>query len=156
MIELAWQEYDKIANNFQHKVRYEDREDLKQDIILRLAEVASIKTEPLTLPAMLRVASFVTMEHWRDLKHQLTIFSLNETIEDDDGNSVELSETLADDKAIDLEAWVDARIWLHGCLRRLVKIACKKVKDIPLGENEQKYLERYREKEVKKQQQSLF
>ncbi len=51
---LAWQEYGKIANNFQHKARYEDREDIKQDIILRLAEIASRKTEPLTLPAMFK------------------------------------------------------------------------------------------------------
>ena len=153
---LDWEKYMEIAGNFQHKARFEDREDLEQDIVLRLAEVASIKTEPLTLPAMLRVASFVTIEYWRDLKRQPTIFSLNDTIEDDDGNSVELSETLADDKAIDLEAWVDAKTWLHGCPRRLVKIACKKFKGKPLGENEQKYLERYRQKELAKHQQSLF
>lgn len=51
---LDWEKYMEIADNFQHKARFEDREDLEQDIVLRLAEVASIKTEPLTLPAMLR------------------------------------------------------------------------------------------------------
>jgi len=156
MSKLSWQEYTKIADNFQHKVRYEDREDLKQDIILRLAEVASIKTERLTLPAMLRVASFVTIEYWRDLKRQPTIFSLNDTIEDDDGNSVELSETLADDKAIDLEAWVDAKTWLYGCPRRLVKIAYKKVIGKPLNIKDRQYLCRYRQKELKKHQKTLL
>jgi hypothetical protein len=152
---LDWEKYMEIADNFQHKARFEDREDLRQDIAVRLAEVASIKTEPLTLPAMLRVASFVTIEYWRDLKRQPTIFSLNETIEDDDGASVELSETLADDQAIDLEAWVDAKTWLHGCPRRLVKIACKKVKGKPLDLKDRLYLCRYRQKELKKQQKSL-
>jgi len=156
MSKLAWQEYSKIACNFQHKARYEDREDIRQDIVLRLAEVASIKTEPLTLPTMLRVASFVIVEYWRDLKRQPTIFSLNDTIDDGDGNSIELIETLADDKAIDLEAWVDARTWLMGCPRRLVKIAFKKDRGKPLDKNDQKYLERYRQKELAKQQQSLF
>jgi len=153
---LDWEKYMEIADNFQHKVRYEDREDLKQDIILRLAEVASIKTEPLTLPAMLRVASYVTIEYWRDLKRQPTIFSLNETIEDDDGNSVELSETLADDKAIDLEAWVDAKTWLHGCPRRLVKIALRKERGKPLTNKEHQCLWRYRQKELAKRQKNLF
>jgi len=153
---LDWEKYMEIAGNFQHKARFEDREDLRQNIMLRLAEVANRKTEPLTTPALLRVASFVTIEYWRDLKRQPTIFSLNDTIDDGDGNNVELLETLADDKAIDLEAWVDARTWLMGCPRRLVKIALKKVMGKPLEKNDQKYLERYRQKELAKYQQSLF
>ena len=155
-MKLAWQEYGKIARNFEHKARYEDREDIRQDIVLRLAEVASIKTEPLTTPTMLRVASFVIVEYWRDLKRQPTIFSLNDTIDDGDGNSIELLETLADDKAIDLEAWVDARTWLKGCPRELVKIACKKLKGKPLMPKERKYLSRYRQEELQKHQQKLL
>jgi len=155
-MKLAWQEYAQIARNFEHKARFEDREDIKQDIVVRLAEVASIKTEPLTLPGMLRVASYVIVEYWRDLKRQPTILSLNDTIEDADGNSLELLETLADDKAIDLEAWVDARTWLKGCPRRLVLIASKKVKGKPLMPKERKYLSRYRQEELKKHQQKLL
>ena len=155
-MKLAWQEYAQIARNFEHKARYEDREDIKQDIVVRLAEVASIKTEPLTLPAMLRVASFVIAEYWRDLKRQPTIFSLNDTIEDDDGNSVELIETIADDKALDLEAWVDAKTWLKGCPRRLVKIAFRQQRGRPLSKGEYSYLERHREKELKKRQKALI
>jgi len=110
----------------------------------------------LTTPAMLRVASFVTIEYWRDLKRQPTILSLNDTIEDGEGNSVELIETLADDNAIDLEAWVDARTWLRGCPRRLVKIAYRKLRGKPLSKGEYSYLERHREKELKKRQQALI
>ena len=155
-MQLDWEKYMGIADNFQHKARFEDRDDIRQDIILRLAEVASTKTEPLTTPAMLRVASFVTIEYWRDLKRQPTIFSLNDTIDDGDGNNVELLETLADDQAIDLEAWVDARTWLMGCPRRLVKIACKKLKGKPLMPKERKYLSRYRQEELKNHQQKLL
>lgn len=155
-MKLAWQEYGEIARNFEHKARFEDRDDIRQSIILRLAEVATIKTERLTTPTMLRVASFVIVEYWRDLKRQPTIFSLNETIEDDDGNSVELLETLADDQAIDLEAWVDARTWLRGCPRRLVKIALKKVMRKPLSIKDRQYLWAYRQKELQKQQKPLL
>ena len=155
-MQLDWEKYMGIADNFQHKARYEDREDLRQDIILRLAEVASIKTEPLTFPAMLRVASYIIVEYWRDLKRQPTIFSLNDTIDDGDGNSIEVIETIADDQALDLEAWVDARTWLKGCPRRLVKIAIKKDRGKPLGNKEHQCLWRYRQKELAKRQKKLF
>jgi len=154
---LDWEKFTEIADKFQHKARYEDREDLRQDIILRLGEVASNNgNKPFTEGAMVRVASYVTMEYWRDLKRQPTIFSLNDTIEDDDGNSVEVIETIADDKALDLEAWVDARTWLMGCPRRLVKIAFKRKDGKPLNENERQYLCRYRQEELKKHQQKLL
>ena len=48
-------------------------------------------------------------------------------------------ETVADDKAIDLEAWIDARTWLFGCLRRLIVIAGKRLKGIPLTETQRSY-----------------
>ncbi len=36
---LDWDKYIKVANKFQHKARREDRDDLRQDIILKLAQV---------------------------------------------------------------------------------------------------------------------
>ena len=36
---LDWDNYSKVANRFQYKARREDREDLRQEIILRLAQV---------------------------------------------------------------------------------------------------------------------
>ena len=153
---LDWNKYTEIADGFQHKARYEDREDLRQDIILRLAEVASNNgRKPVTEGAMVRVASLVTLEYWRKMKAVLTTTSLNEQIDDGEGNTIELYQTLADDQAIDLEAWVDARIWLRGCPRRLVRIACKRLKGKPLNHKEQVYLSYYREKELKKYQKVL-
>ena len=153
---LDWNKYTEIADRFQHKARYDDREDLRQDIIVRLAEVASNNGhKPFTEGAMVRVASLVTLEYWRKTKAVLTTTSLNEEIDDGEGNTIELYQTIADDGAIDLEAWVDARIWLRGCPRRLVKIACKKMRGKPLQPKERMYLSRYRQQELKKYQQTL-
>jgi len=154
---LDWQKYSQIADRFQHKVRFQDRQDVEHDIIVRLAEVADRNGDkPFSEMSMLRVGSYVVMEYWRQEKRQLTWLSLNEDIEDDEGNSIELLETLADDKAIDLDAWQDAKRWRLGCPKRLVKIAWKKVYRKPLNKNEQKYLERYRQKELASRQEPLL
>jgi hypothetical protein len=153
---LDWEKYSEIADRFQHKAKAADRQDLRQEIILRLAEVANNNGhKPLTEPAMLRVASYVVMEYWHKLKRQPTILSLNYETTDDDGNSVELWQTIADDKAIDLEAWLDAKTWLLGCPRRLVAIGVKLYSGKPLKWKDYKYLERNRQKELKKYQLAL-
>ena len=154
---LDWKQYMEIADKFQVKARYEDREDLRQDIILRLAEVASNNGhKPFTEASMLRVASYVAMEYWHNLKRQPAILSLNEEIEDGEGNGIELYQTIADDKAIDLEAWLDAKTWLKGYPKRLVDIAHKRAIGKPLGKTEARYLERHRQKELAKFQKALF
>ncbi len=153
---LDWKKYIEIADKFQHKAMYQDREDLRQDIILRLAEVASNNGhKPFTEASIVRVASYVAMEYWHNLKRQPTILSLNEEINDGEGNSIELYQTIADDKAIDLEAWVDAKTWLAGCPKRLVDIAYKRVIGKPLDAKEKMYLSRYRQKELAKAQKAL-
>ena len=154
---LDWKKYIEVADKFQHKAMYKDREDLRQDIILRLAEVASSNGhKPFTEASMVRVASYVTMEYWHNLKRQPAILSLNDEIDDGEGNSIELYQTIADDKAIDLEAWLDAKAWLRGCPRRLIAIANKKVKGKPLNGKELTYLCRYRQKELAKCQKILI
>ena len=84
-----------------------------------------------------------------------TVLSLNYELEDEDGNSIELWQTLADDKAIDLEAWLDARTWLLGCPRRLVSIAVKLYSGKRLAYKDYHYIERWRQKELKKYQLAL-
>jgi len=148
---LDWQKYSEIADRFQHKVSFQDREDLRHNIIVRLAEVAQRNGhKPFTEWAMLRVASYVVMEYWHTEKRNGKIISLNTTIEDEDGNSTELIDTIADDSAIDLEAWVDARTWLMGCPKRLVVIAHKRLKGVALTNEEHQYLWRIRQKEQKR------
>lgn len=155
-MELDWQKYIEIADRFQHKAKHEDREDLRQDIILRLAEVASNNGhEPFNEGAMVRVASYTVMSYWRDLMRKPMMLSLNDELSDGDGDAVELWQTLADDKALDLEAWQDARRWLLGCPKRLVKIAYKRVQGETLTNKERAYFSRLRAKELKKYQQKV-
>jgi DNA-directed RNA polymerase specialized sigma24 family protein len=152
-MELDWNKYNEIAAKFQRKAKREDREDLRQDIILRLAEVASNNGhQPFTEASMIRVASYTVMSYWRDIMRKPTVFSLNTDKEDDDGNSIELWQTLADDTVIDLESWQDAKRWLLGCPKRLVQIAYKRYIGKPLNFNDRKSLSRYRQKELQKYQ----
>jgi DNA-directed RNA polymerase specialized sigma24 family protein len=153
---LDWEKYIEVADKFQQKARYQDREDLRQDIILRLAELASNNGDkPFIEGAMYRVASYVAMEYWHNQKRLLTTTSLNQEIDDGEGNTIELYQTLADDKAIDLDRWLDADIWLAGCPKRLIAIATKKVNGKPLNLKDRLYLCRWRQKELKKAQKSF-
>jgi hypothetical protein len=156
-MELDWQKYIEIADKFQHKAKAADRQDLRQDIILRLAEVASNNGhEPFNEGAMVRVASYTVMAYWRDLMRKPTILSLNGELSDGDGDTAELWQTLADDKAIDLETWLDAKRWLLGCPKALVRIACKRYVGKPLDRREQTYLNHYQSRELKKYQTALL
>jgi hypothetical protein len=153
---LDWQHFTEIADQFQHKARPADREDLRGDIILRLAQVASNNGhKPFTEGAMVRVASYTVMAYWRDLMRKPTILSLNGELDNGDGDTIELWQTLADDKAVDLEAWQDAKRWLLGCPKRLVQIAYKRYVGKPLDGKDQDYLDHYRQRELRKYQQKL-
>jgi DNA-directed RNA polymerase specialized sigma24 family protein len=155
-MELDWEHFIEIADKFQHKAKAADREDLRQDIILRLAEVASNNGhKPFTEGAMVRVASYTVMAYWRDRMRKPTILSLNGELDNGDGDTVELWQTLADDKAIDVEAWLDAKRWLLGCPKRLVQIAYKRYIGKPLEWRDRTYLQSYRRKELKKYQEVL-
>jgi DNA-directed RNA polymerase specialized sigma24 family protein len=155
---LDWNNYSRIADIFQYKAKKEDREDLRQDIIVRLAEVASNNGhKPFTEGSMIRVASYTVMAYWRDVMRRPATISLNGNNNHDDGNgtTVELWQTLVDDNAIDLEAWQDAKRWLLGCPKRLVQIAYKRYIGKPMNTNDQRYLHRYRQKELIKYQIAL-
>jgi len=156
---LDWNEYIGIADRFQHKAKAQDREDLNHTIILSLAQ-AQLSLDNngggrLSDIAMLRIASYQCQKYWRQLKRQFTILSLNTELNNGDGDSIELIDTVADDKAIDLDAWLDARTWLLGCPKRLIVIAGKRLKGIPLNDREKHYLLYQRKKEFKKGQRLL-
>ena len=150
---LDYGKYITVADRYQRKAKREDREDLNHTIILSLAQ-AQLRLDnngggQLSDVAMLRIASYECQKYWRAIKRQLTILSLNTDIYDGDGNSTELIDTVADDKAIDLDAWIDARTWLLGCPRRLVVIACKRLKGKALNNADMIYLCRFRQREQK-------
>jgi hypothetical protein len=151
---LDWGKYIAVADRYQHKAKWEDREDLNHTILLSLAD-AQIGLDnngggQLSDVAMLRIASYECHRYWRQLKRHLTILSLNTEIDDGNGNTTELIDTLADDRAIDLEAWLEARTWLLGCPKRLVVIAGKRLKGIPLDNKDKCYLQRFRQREQKR------
>jgi len=132
------------------------------------------KGKPLTEAGLMRVASYELTDYWckqrrlttwldcgncskeqrRKCREELLysqcpkfhqLVSLNWEIEGD-GHKAELIEFLADDKAIDIVARLDARRILQGFPRRLVQIAYKKYSGIPLDGKEYDYLERWRKK----------
>ena len=145
---LDWEKYSEVGDRFQYKAKFEDRGDLRHNIIIRLAEVARRNGhKPFTEGAMVRVASYVVMEYWHTEKRNGRLISLNTEIDNGEGNTIELIDTIADDNAIDLEAWVDARVWLLGCPQRLVGIAHKRAMGKPLELADRKYLCKWRKRE---------
>ena len=83
-------------------------------------------------------------DSYRQCPKAIKIESLSKPITDADGNVTELGDTIADDKAIDIGAWLDARTFLLSFPNRLVQIAHKKLEGTPLDKKDQKYLERFR------------
>ena len=150
---LDYGKYITVANRYQYKAKYQDREDLNHDIIIALAEAQRAKDNNgggnLSDVAMLRITSYECQKYWRQIKRQYNIFSLNTELKNGDGDSIELIETIADDKAIDLDAWIDASIWLLGCPARLIEIAHKRLKGLLLKPKDKMYLWRYRQQEQK-------
>ena len=174
--------YYKVASRFAHKAKAQDTEDLLHDIIVTLADVERNNGhKPFTELAMYRVASVTVAHYWRaqyklsngldcgscskaqrqkcrsewlytECPKAIKLEYLSKPITDGDGNLTELGELIADDKAIDLDAWLDAKRILRGLSRRLVQIAHKRLDGIPLTGTEQRHLNRYQ----KKHQLTLF
>jgi ferredoxin-like protein FixX len=176
---LDWEKYIAVADRFQHKAKAQDREDLKHTIILKLAQVASSNGhKTFTEATMCRIASYIVADYWRE-QYKLTngldcgscsrtqrqkcrkdwqypecpkaikIEYLSKPIIDDNGNITELGELIADDKAIDLDAWLDAKTFLLGFPKRLMEIAHKIDNGDNLNDKDRQYLSRYRQKEQK-------
>jgi len=157
---LDWSKYIAVADRFQHKAKRQDRDDLNHDIIASLAD-AQMRLDgngggQLSEVAMLRIASYECKKYWRAEYRNGRVISLNTIIEDEDGNQIELIDTLADDKAIDLEAWLDRTIWQLGFPDRLAQIARKRLYGIALNRKERTYLNHYLTRHLKKSQKSLF
>ena len=75
---------------------------------------------------------------------------LDKLVEDGNGGSTELHELIADDKAIDLVARLDARLTLDGYPRRFVQIAYKKYAGYQLTDTERRYYWKQQKKAQKK------
>ncbi len=151
--------------------------------IAEVARKRKAQGEVLTEGGMVRVASYTVLEYWSNQKEITTgvncgncskvqrarckendlysqcpklieIVSLNQEIEDGQGNTIELWETIADDNATDLEAWVDTTVLLSGFPKRLIEVVNKKVSGEVLSQIDRNYL--YRARARKFSQLSFF
>jgi cytochrome c556 len=175
-----WDRYERVAERFQYKAKREDREDLRQDIILRLAQVERNKDQKhLTEGAMLRIASRTVADYWRtqfkitngvacgscsrkrraqckqDLLYgecpkAIKFESLSKPIVDSEGNLTELGELISDDRPFDLEAWATAHICLLDCPQKLLAIAEKMTYGNNLTPSDSRYLYKFRKRKQKK------
>ena len=180
-----WLDWLKVARRYERKVPYQDRQDLRHTIILELAQARAKTTEPIPQYRAYRIASYMVADYYRsqqklntgldckncskaqrskckadDLYSQCPKLIRLEYLEservDGEGNRVTIQDTLADDKAIDLDAWLDAATFMLGCPIRLIELAYKRQAGIPLTETERRYYNRQRAKELKRYQKSLF
>jgi hypothetical protein len=135
--------------------------------------------KPFTEATMCRIASYVVADYWRtqykftngldcgscskiqrrkcredelysECPKAVKIEYLSKPIVDNEGRITELGELIADDSAIDLDAWVDARTFLLGFPKRLVDIAHKIDNGEALTNQDHQYLWYWRRKEQKK------
>ncbi|MFC1910826.1 hypothetical protein ACFLXC_06070, partial [Chloroflexota bacterium] len=154
--------------------------DLLHDIILTLAVAERNNGhKPFTEAVMYRIASRAQADYWfkhykltmgldcghcskaqrRKCKQDwlydgcpkaIKLESLNKPVIDSEGHTTELGELIADDKALDLDAWVDARTFLLGFPQRLLLIADKFNSGHSLDTRDRMYLSRFRQREQKK------
>jgi len=146
---------------------------------MTLADAGNNGHKPDNPSWMYRIASFTKAQYWRDhYKHTngltcgncskaqrrkckdgwlygecpklVKVESLNKPIIDGEGNLTELGELIADDKALDLDAWVDSRTFIRGAPERLLLIGKKLQDGIPLGNGDDCYLRRFRKREQKR------
>ena len=83
---------------------------------------------------------------YRDCHRAIQLESINQPITDEEGHVTELADLIADDRALDLEAWVDARTFLIGAPVRLKIIASKRQSGDRLTKAEHDYLYRLRQR----------
>ena len=178
-LEGDWLTYYQVASRFTHKVKPEDREDLLHDIMIALADVERNNGhKPFTEAVMYRIASHTVADYWfrhykvnngldcqhcskaqrrkckdndlyRECPKAIKLESLYKPITDSEGNITELGELIADDKALELGAWLDIKTFISRCPQRLIGIAQKITNGEHLTPTDSQYLWRYRKREQK-------
>ena len=150
-LEDPWREWAWVARGFSLQVDNPwDKEDLMHDIILRLAEVArkyQDKGKPLTRGGTILVAQHTRSRFYHERKRwaRVSQVSLNSPVENEDGYETEIIDTLADDKAIDLDTWLDAKTHYLSTLERTRQTVRKRLNGAELSGWEWKLLKRFRD-----------
>jgi len=175
-----WLAYYNVASRFTDRVKPQDKEDILHTIIATLADVERNNGhKPFTEAVMYRIASRTVADYWRtyykasngldcgscskaqrrqcrendlytECPKAIKLESFNKPIIDSEGHTTELGELIADDKALDLGAWLDAKTFLLGFPQRLLAIAHTRLEGIPLNNADKLYLGKWRKREQKK------
>ena len=148
--------------------------------MVRVKASYTAKGKELTTGGLVRIAQYELADYWRkwykqkngiechscskaqrDKCRELDLFgecpraikldSLDRLIEDGNGDSTPLCELIADDKAVDLVARLDARHILQGYPHKFIRIAYKRYAGYPLTNAESVYYFR----QLKKVQKTL-
>jgi hypothetical protein len=135
--------------------------------------------KPLTEAGLIRVACYERAQYWRerfkringidcsrcskeqrvkckdwfmypDCPKAIKLERLDRIVEDGNGDSTPLYELIADDKAVDLVARLDARLTLDSYPQRFVQLAYKKYSGYRLTDSEAHYYWREQKKAQKK------
>jgi hypothetical protein len=144
-----WRDWLEVAKAYEHKIPYQDRLDYRHDTLIELYHARQRDQKPIPRLRAYRIASLMTALYWRKVKSKPTMLSLDADIELDDGEIVQLKDTIADDHAIDLEAWHDLKVWLAGFPMRLVQIGNKRLNGQALTNKERQYLWYWQKKQQK-------
>lgn len=173
-----WRDWLDVARRYERKIPYQDRQDFRHTLLLRLATMHRRTGKTLDVRQANRVASYCVADYYYteaklhrslDCRHCPTtkrahcashnlfaecpkirdVVSLDKEYTDSNGNTVTLADTIADDTAVDVDAWLDAHTWLSGCPVRLVEVAGKILAGQKLSGADRKYLCKVRKREQK-------
>ncbi|MFH1141960.1 MAG: helix-turn-helix transcriptional regulator [Chloroflexota bacterium] len=135
----------RVASYFRWQVRPADRDDLVQGVLLEIQEELRRNGCGLSDKELWRAARRVRDRYWRAYKRDQRVMTLNAILAD---GKTELWELVPDDKAPDLDAWLDARLQLEKCPPQVLAIAAKRASGIALTGAERHCLQRFSRKRL--------
>jgi len=77
-----WLDWYRVAKRYEHKVPYQDRQDIRHDIILELHRARQRDGEPIPILRAYRIASLTVALYWRKAKRQPNLLSLDQPTPD--------------------------------------------------------------------------
>ena len=144
---LDWDRCRRIAKTvcYEAGIHWQDKEDFVSDVLVEMMERARRDSGGLTSEEMWRAARCVRSRYWRTYKKASRNSSLNEKVPD---TQIEFIETIADDKALDPDALLDAKSRLKQLPPSIIALGKKLERGDTLTANQRLYLSRFRKGET--------
>ena len=111
-----------VATRYARKAPAEDRADVRQDILVALAEQERRDGVPLELGRARAIASNTLKDYWRKVYAPRPTIDLNAAADAWLDSETPLAEMVPDDAPIDLDAALDARATLRACPERILRL----------------------------------